>query len=73
MAAATTCFDPITKTGTSQENGGPEADSYYPNVPTDSGAAFFRFERELVRDVWVLGDLVNLYAQLDAGSTQSPH
>jgi predicted ester cyclase len=38
-----------------------------------AGAAFFRFERELVRDLWVLGDLVSLYAQLDAGSTESAH
>jgi predicted ester cyclase len=38
-----------------------------------AGAAFFTFERELIRDVWVLGDLISLYAQLDAGSTASPH
>ena len=38
-----------------------------------AGAAFFRFESELVRDLWVLGDLVSLYAQLDAGSTESAH
>jgi predicted ester cyclase len=39
---------------------------------TWAGAAFFTFERELIRDVWVLGDLVSLYAQLDAGSAASP-
>ncbi|MEP6658334.1 MAG: ester cyclase [Acidimicrobiales bacterium] len=38
-----------------------------------AGAAFFTFERELVRDLWVLGDLVSFYAQLDAGSAAPRH
>ncbi len=33
-----------------------------------SGAAFFRFEGELVRDLWVLGDVQSLMQQL-RGST----
>jgi predicted ester cyclase len=40
---------------------------------TWAGAAFFTFETELVRDVWVLGDLVSLCAQLDAGAPATPH
>lgn len=30
------------------------------------GAAFFREEDGLLRDIWVLGDLVSLHTQLDA-------
>jgi predicted ester cyclase len=52
---------------------GRHVDEFLGRAPTGrtitwAGAAFFRFERELVRDLWVLGDLVDLYAQLDAGS-----
>lgn len=33
-----------------------------------AGAAFFTFDGHLIRDLWVLGDLVDLHAQLDAGT-----
>jgi predicted ester cyclase len=33
-----------------------------------TGAAFFTADDDLLRDVWVLGDLVSLYAQLDGTS-----
>ena len=32
------------------------------------GAAFFAADGDLLRDIWVLGDLVNLHAQLGAHS-----
>ena len=32
-----------------------------------AGAAFFTFESELVRDLWVLGDLLDLHDQIDQG------
>jgi predicted ester cyclase len=36
-----------------------------------AGAAFFTFDQELVRDLWVLGDLNDLHTQLDLGPVPS--
>ena len=50
--------------------GGRHTGAFLGRAPTGrdikwAGAAFFTFEHQLVRDLWVLGDLVELNTQLD--------